>query len=155
MKQLIAFTLITGLFCGTATVATCRAADAPLSRFNAMRDQAKEKLGLTDEQLSRIKSEFAAEKDSIRDIMARLHTERAALRETIQKKDAKEAEVRAAAAKLAEVEADAAVLRSRLFGKVNPILTDEQRTKLKEMHAHVDDLVQRLLEKAGARLNGQ
>jgi Spy/CpxP family protein refolding chaperone len=155
MKRFFALTLAAGLIGGEATILNCTAADGALSRRVAIRDQAKEKLGLTDEQLNKVKSELSAEKESIKDIMQRLRTERANLRAAIQKKDAKETDVRAAAAKLAEAEADAAVLRSRLYGKVNPILTDDQRAKLKEMDAHVDDLVSKLLEKAGDRLNLQ
>jgi Spy/CpxP family protein refolding chaperone len=155
MKRLFALSLAVAVFAGGSTVINCRAADDAVPRRAAAREQLKEKFGLTDEQLDKIKTEFGAHKETIKDITSRLHAARTNLRDTIQKSGVSEADVRAAAAKLAAVEADAAVLRSKLFGKVNSILTDQQRAKLKEVNTHMDDFLQKLLEKAGDRLNLQ
>ncbi len=116
-------------------------------------DEARDKLGLSDGQLQQLKQELVAEKDSIKELLDRLKETRTGLRDAIQKADATEPQVRAAAAKLAEVEADAAVLRMKLHGRVKTILTEEQREKIKEMNASLDGFIQKAIEKAGERLN--
>jgi Spy/CpxP family protein refolding chaperone len=81
-----------------------------------------------------------------------MHDARVALRTEIQKPDASEASVREAATKLAAVEADLAVERMKLHGKISPILTAEQREKLSEFQAGVDQFVDRLIDRAHKRL---
>src|SRR5687768_13729325 len=85
-------------------------------------------LQLTEDQIGRIKTELAADKDTIVALLKRLHEARKGLRETIQS-GADEAAVRASFAKVSEVESDLAVQRSKLHAKIGPILTDEQIAK--------------------------
>jgi len=115
-------------------------------------ERAKEKLGLSDEQVAQIKGIFKADKDGLTSLMTRLHEARAGLRSAIQAADATEASVRAASTKVAAVEADLAVERLTLFGKISPILTAEQRGKLGELQARMDDFVDGLINRVGERL---
>ena len=138
---------------GGAAISKVNAADnAPLGRRAAFAEKVKEKLGLTDEQGQKIKEEMIAEKDTIVDLMQRFQTARHELSETIEKSSATEADVRLAAGKLAVVEADAAVLRAKLYKKISPILTQEQVGKLKELNGSVDQLLSQVIEKAGTKL---
>jgi periplasmic protein CpxP/Spy len=89
-----------------------------------------EKLNLTDSQKSQIKAVWAGEKDTLKSLSGRLRDARKNLRAAIHANDANEADVRAASAKVAGVEADLAVERMKLYGKIAPILTDEQRRKI-------------------------
>jgi Spy/CpxP family protein refolding chaperone len=105
-------------------------------------------LNLTDDQKSQIKSILRAEKDTLQSLLGQLHDARKNLRAAIQAGDANEASVRAASAKVAGVEADLAVERMKLYGKISPILTDEQRQKISDftqtIDAFVDDAIARI-----------
>ena len=118
-------------------------------------ERAKEKLGLTDDQVSQIKAQLLAEKDNLKGMIAKLRAARVGLREAIQASDATETSVRAASAKVAVAEADLAVERLKLFGKISPILTDEQRDKVKEFQSKLDDFVDGAISRIGERLGSQ
>ena len=113
--------------------------------------RAKEKLGLTDDQVAQIKSQLAPEKDTLKALITKLHEARVGLREAIQAPDATEASVRAASAKVASVQADLAVERLKLFGKLSPILTPEQREKVKRFQARLDQLLNKATKKFGEK----
>ena len=115
-------------------------------------ERVKEKLGLSDDQAVQIKGVFKADKDNLTKLMTRWHEARAGLRSAIQADDAMEAAVRAASAKVAAVEADLAVERLALFGKINPILTEEQRGKLGELQSRLDDFVGGAINRLSERL---
>jgi len=113
--------------------------------------RAKEKLGLTDDQVAKIKTELKAEKDTLSDLLSRLHEARVGLREAIQTADANETSVRASSAKVAAVEADLAVERLKLYGRISPILTTEQREKIMEFQTRLDDFVDNMVNHLGER----
>lgn len=143
------------LVAGGITVVGTQAAPGagPLAqRRAALRDRLKEKLGLTDEQAARIKTEVAGEKEAITGLLKRLHTARAELRDTIQQNGVSETAVRAASAKVAGVEADIAVERAKLHGRISPILTAEQMARVKAFQQKVDKFLDRALETIGERL---
>jgi len=134
---------------------TCRAAENPVSPTPArarILQRIKEKLDLSDEQVVQIRDVLKADRSSLTDLLTRLHTARTSLRSAIQSGDATEASVRSASAKVAAVEADLAVERLRLYGKISPILTDAQREKLGQMQAGLDDAIDRVIQRASARL---
>lgn len=114
--------------------------------------RAAEKLGLTAEQRAAIRDALVSEKDAIKDVVTRLHEARKALREAIRAEDATEASVRAAAARVAAVEADLAVLRHRLYRRIHPILTAEQREQIAQWEARLDEWISRAVERLGERL---
>jgi Spy/CpxP family protein refolding chaperone len=116
-----------------------------------LRGRIKEKLGLTDDQAAQIQAAFVDEKDRIKDLAVKLHQARISLRESIKSSNADEASVRATSAKVAAVQADLAVLRLKLYGKVNPILTSEQREKVKAFQEKVDDFIDNALDRLGQR----
>lgn len=114
--------------------------------------RAREKLDLTDEQVTRIKAVLKADKENLTSLISRMREARGSLRETIRKPDANETSVRAAAAKVAEVEADLAVERLKLYGKISPILTAEQHEKLHQLAAQAGDFLDGIMNRLGNKL---
>ena len=104
-----------------------------------------DQLDLTTDQRSQIRGIIAGEKDNLKPMVQQLHDARVNLRTVIQTDGATEAEVRTASAQVASVEADLAVERLKLFGKISPILTAEQRAKLTELEQNFDSLVDNLI----------
>ena len=71
-------------------------------------------------------------------LSGQLHDARQNLRAAIQASDANETTVRAASAKVASAEADLAVERMKLYGKIAPILTDEQRRQITDFEQRAE-----------------
>jgi Spy/CpxP family protein refolding chaperone len=139
------------LTCGFSFNANA-AAKRPLAQRGALLEKAKEKLGITDEQAAKIKSELASQKDSIADVMHRLHAARTELNDLVQKDNSSEQSIREAAAKVGAIEAEAAVLRAKLHKQINGVLTSEQQTKLKEARKNLSQVVDRIIDRVGERL---
>jgi Spy/CpxP family protein refolding chaperone len=99
------------------------------------------KLNLTDDQKSKIKTILRADKDELAALFGQLHAARQNLRAAIRASDANEAAVRAASARVAGAEADLAVERMKLYGKIAPILTDEQRRQISDLENRFDSQV--------------
>ncbi|MDB6123806.1 MAG: hypothetical protein JWQ71_2799 [Pedosphaera sp.] len=140
---------------GGVTVALkARAENGPARRASGGQflAKAKEKLGLTDEQISKVKAEFLAEKDTLKPLITSLHDTKVNLREMIQKKGATESDIRAASAKVATVEADLAVERAKLYGKISSILTADQLSKIDEFQQKMDDFADGAIQMFFARL---
>jgi len=139
--------------CGVTMLKARAAETAPLragpGRFLA---RAIEKLGLSPDQVAKIKAELSGEKDALTGILTSLHDARIDLRETIQKPGASENEIRTASAKVAVVEADLAVERAKLYGKISPILTADQLAKVNEFQQRADDFVDGAIAAIGKRL---
>ena len=115
-------------------------------------ERAKDKLDLTDEQITQIKAVLKSEKDNIKSLLTRLHEARAELREAIRAADATEASVRVAAARVAAVEADVAVQRMKTHGKISPILTDQQREKISRFQSRMEEVRDSAIDRIGERL---
>ena len=111
-----------------------------------------ERLNLTEDQKAQIKAGLKTEKDSLARLFTQMHDARKGLREAVRAKDATEASVRIASAKIASVEADLAVERLKLHGKLSPILTGEQHAKLAEIEARLDGSVSDAIGRIGERL---
>ncbi len=94
--------------------------------------QLKAKLGLTDDQAAKIKTEFLAQKEPMKEQAKKVHAAREHLRQAIQS-GAPETELRTAAAAIGTAEGDLAIVRSALFARIAPILTPEQLAKLRDM----------------------
>ncbi len=110
-----------------------------------------QRLNLTDAQKTQIKAVLKADQASLKNLFTRLHEARKGLREAIHADKSSEASVRAASAKVAAVEADLAVERLKLHGKISPILTDEQRAQAAEMEKHLDEFVDGIISRIGER----
>jgi Spy/CpxP family protein refolding chaperone len=106
------------------------AADAALPVHGQFRARLAEKLNLSDEQKAQSKS----------------------IRASIQANDANETTVRAASARVAAVQADLAVERMKIYGKIAPILTDEQRRQIADFEQRTDDVVDGVIARVGERL---
>ena len=113
--------------------------------------RAAEELGLTREQIADIKAALADVKGAVTKLLSRLREARKSLREAIHDANATESSVRAAAKKVGEVEADLAVERFKVYGRLNPILTAEQRDKLKQFEGRMDDFVDGAIKRMGER----
>jgi len=111
-----------------------------------------EKLNLTDDQKTQIRTVLRSEKDTVLPLLGKLHDARKDLRAAIHASDANETAVRAAAAKVAAAEGDLAVERMKIYGKIAPILTDEQRQQLSDFEQRADNLADGLLARFGKRL---
>ena len=114
-------------------------------------ERVKEKLDLTDEQVAQIKAQLGQEKETLKNLVLKMHEARVGVREAIRASNATEAGVRAAAAKVGAVQADLAVERFKLYGRINPILTNEQREKLKTMESRIDEWVENAVSRIGER----
>ena len=111
-----------------------------------------QKLELTDAQQSAVKAALAGEPETLKPLLAAWHDARKDLRAAIRAADATESSVRAAAAKVAGVEADLAVERMKLSAKLSPILTEEQRAKIAEFEQRRDGLVDEWIARVGEGL---
>jgi periplasmic protein CpxP/Spy len=108
-----------------------------------------ERLNLTDDQKAQIKTALSGEKEVLVPLLGKLHEARKNLRATIQSAAADETAVRAASAKVAAVEGDLAVERMKIFGKIAPVLTDEQRRQISEFEQRADDFADSFIARAG------
>ena len=139
---------------GGLTVAVARAQDTGAGHFGRGRflQRAKEKLGLSNDQVSQIKVVLSTDKDTLTSLLSSWHDARVALRETIQKPGASESDIRAASAKVAAIEADFAVERAKLYGKISPILTPDQLSKVEDFQQRMVDFVDGAIAVFGKRL---
>ena len=112
-----------------------------------------DRLNLTTDQRTQVKAILAGDKDTLRALLGQLHDARINLRTAIRAADANESSVRAAAAKVAGVEADLAVERMKLYGKIAPILTDDQRQRMSELEQTADEFVDNVISQIGSGLN--
>ncbi len=108
-------------------------------------------LGLTEEQVAKIKAELRVDKDTWVSLFKNLRQARRGLRDAIQT-GADESAVRLAYSKVAVVEEEMAVQRARLHKKIKPLLTPEQIEKVHAFEQRVDEFVGRALKNFGDRL---
>ena len=151
----LALTMAAAIIVGGITVSRIQAAQSggPFARQGAaLRSRLIERLGLTEKQVAKIKAELRAEKDALTSLLKRLHDAHGQLRSTIQQDGVTEEAVRAAASKVATVQADIAVERAKLHGKISPILTADQLVQMNEFQQKVDAFLDRAIETIGERL---
>jgi Spy/CpxP family protein refolding chaperone len=142
---------IGGMFALNSRAAQSASDDGALG--GKLRERVKEKLNLSEDQLAKIKTQLKSEKDNITSLLTRLHDAHAQLRTEIHKAGATEASVREIAAKVSAVEADLAVERLKLYGKISPILTADQRAKLAEFEAGIDQFIERVINRIDSKLS--
>ena len=123
-------TLAAALNLGGPTTTPSLAADTSAPAHGRFFQRIAQRLNLTDDQKAQIKTVLRSEKDTRRPLLEQLHSSRQNLRAAIRASDANETTVRAEAAKVAAAEADLAVERMKIYGKIAPILTDEQRRQI-------------------------
>jgi Spy/CpxP family protein refolding chaperone len=150
----LVITLAAAMAAGGVTLVRARAQETGAGGLERGRflAQAKEKLGLSNDQVSQIKGQLSADREQLTKLLTAWHDARVSLREVIQKPGASEADIRAASAKVAAVEADLAVERARLYGRISPVLTADQLAKVGEFQQRVDDWVDGAIAVFGKRL---
>lgn len=151
-----ALTLAAALVIGSVFALNSRAAQTPAGNgpFGGKAlERVKAKLDLSDDQVAKIKSQLVSEKDNITALLNRLHSAHTQLRAAIRKPDATETSVREAAARLAVAESDFAVERLKLYGKISPILTADQREKLAGLEAGIDQFIERAINRVDTALS--
>jgi Spy/CpxP family protein refolding chaperone len=148
----ITLTLATALNLVGLMTTPSLAADANAPAHGRFFQRIAQRLNLTDDQKAQIKTILRSEKDTLKPLLGQLHAARENLRTAIRASDANETAVRAASARVAAVEADLAVERMKIFAKIAPILTDEQRQQISEFEQHADDFADRAIARASDRL---
>jgi Spy/CpxP family protein refolding chaperone len=151
-NQWLSITLATALSIGGWMATPSLAADTAAPAHGRFFQRIAQKLNLTDDQKAQIKTVLSAEKDTLTTLLGQLHDARMDLRAAIQANGANETTVRAASAKVAAVEADLAVERMKIYGKIAPILTDEQRRQIADFEQRADDFVDGVIARVGERL---
>ena len=140
--------LAAGGFMATKAYATDRAATAPAPA--RLLQRIANKLNLTAEQRTPIKTVLAGERATLAPLLGALHDARKNLRTAIRAGDATEASVRAASASTAAAEADLAVERMKLYAKIAPLLTEAQRQQLADLQQRADDFVDNVIARIGS-----
>jgi Spy/CpxP family protein refolding chaperone len=92
-----------------------------------------ERLDLTDDQKDAVHSTMSQHREQTRTLLEEKIAGRRALGETIHADFFDESAVRQAAADLAAVDADLAVMKAQMFQEINKVLTTEQRERMKEL----------------------
>jgi Spy/CpxP family protein refolding chaperone len=136
-NKLLTMTTAVAIFVGGLTSAPAQnsndfAAGTRPGHGRILRRFAKE-LNLTGDQKTQIRAVLKADKDVLAGLAGQLREARQNLRTAIHASDANETAVRAASANVASAEADLAVERMKLYGKIAPILTDEQRRQISDL----------------------
>jgi Spy/CpxP family protein refolding chaperone len=104
---------------------------------------------LTDAQRAQIRDVLVSRRPQVAETVKSVREKRVALRNAVLNPQSSESDIRAAADKLGDVIADAAVKAAKLRGELAPILTEAQRQTIAEFIAEHDDTVTKFLEKAG------
>ena len=109
-------------------------------------------LDLTDEQREAIRGAVQRHREGGRSLRQELGAARQALRDEVRSGGADEAAIRALAAAVAPLAADAAVRRAALHTEIRELLTDEQRTQLETLRANARENDTRRRERRRERL---
>jgi Spy/CpxP family protein refolding chaperone len=145
--SLAAALLAGGYFATRTAAADDFAPPAPRARIF---QRLAEKLGLTADQKAQIKTILLGEQDTLQPLLVSLHDARMGLRTAIRASDANETSVRAASANVAAAEADLAVERMKLYGKIAPVLTPEQLKRAADLQARADESVDNTIARLGS-----
>jgi Spy/CpxP family protein refolding chaperone len=106
-------------------------------------------LELTDSQREQLRGVMQARQAEFREIGDRLRTAHEALNAAVTAGTVDESAIRARSADVAAIQADAAVLRARVYQEAFSLLTAEQQAKAKELKAQAEA---RKKERAARRL---
>jgi periplasmic protein CpxP/Spy len=145
----ISMALAAALNLGGLLTTTSLGADTTGPAHGRFFERIAQRLNLTQDQQAQIKTVLRAEKDTLTALLGQLHSARENLRAAIQASDATEASVRAASARAAAVEADLAVERMKIYAKIAPILTDEQRQQISDFQRRADDFTDQAIARVG------
>jgi len=136
-KRFLLITALATLILASATFLNARSTsddNRPAHQGYFKPGQMRKALDLTDAQTAKIKTEFAAQKDTLKARALKVRDARTGLRDAIQS-GAPEPQIRAAASAVGAAEGDLAMERAALFARIKPILTPEQLEKLHTLQA--------------------
>ncbi len=111
----------------------------------------RSELNITPEQRQKIRAVIMEHRTEIAATVKEVRAKRVALRNAVLSGKADEAAIRTAAHELGEAVADAAVKAAHLRNDLAPILTSEQRAKIKEFLEQRDNAIDSFLEKASQK----
>ena len=151
-KLTVIATVVAISMCSLTSTTLAADSPAPVPLRGQLLQRIAVKLNLTAGQKAQIKAILSGDKDTLAPLLARLHDARTTLRAAIRAGDANETTVRAASAKVAGAEADLAVERMKLYGKISPILTEAQRRRLAEMQQRADEFADNVIMRLGSGL---
>jgi Spy/CpxP family protein refolding chaperone len=97
-----------------------------------------DRLDLSDTQRAQVREVLKSHKDAILAAIQQMRTSRAALRLAIDADPVDEGAIRARAAEVGRVEADASVLRAQIRSEILPILNDDQKQKMAAFRTRVE-----------------
>jgi Spy/CpxP family protein refolding chaperone len=112
----------------------------------------RESLGITDEQKAKVKEILRQHQPEMEPLIRKSVEERRAMRDLIQTGSATEAQIRAQAAKIAEVDADLWVARSRVAADLRGVLSAEQIEKFQQMRHDFEDRMDQVMSRIGNRV---
>jgi Spy/CpxP family protein refolding chaperone len=95
-----------------------------------------DRLGLSDAQKAQVKAIAQAHQDEFKGLMDRAATARSALMQAILQDPVSDAAVQQASAGVAAVESDLAVASAHVRAEIFQVLTDDQKTSLKQLVAN-------------------
>jgi len=116
------------------------------------KDAFKKGLGLTDDQIAKIKEAIRPDREALASLAQKQRDARQALRAVALRDDASEADIRSAATAAGSAAADFAVLRAKVRAKVRPLLTQEQLDKIAAHRKQVDKRAEMVFNRAVERL---
>ncbi len=109
----------------------------------------RSELDVTDQQKAEIKKVLVSHKSEIIVQVKSLWQKRQSLRDAVLAEKTDEAAIRRAADNLGKAIGDAAVLAAKLKGEVAPVLTSEQKQRIKEFRMDADQATEKFLGKLG------
>ena len=115
-------------------------------------ERAKEKLSLSNDQKSQIKSAVSGERAAVADLHSRMQEAKVGLKQAIRSPGATESSIRAAAGELSEVLADAAVERAKIRNEIGPKLNQVQKDRIEKFQTKRAALRDQIREKIRDRV---
>jgi Spy/CpxP family protein refolding chaperone len=144
-------TAVTGML-ALASVALAVEKGPARERLAARAGERRESLGITDEQKAKVKEILRQHQPEMEPLIRKSVEERRAMRDLIQTGSATEAQIRAQAAKIAEVDADLWVARSRVAADLRGVLSAEQIEKFQQMRHDFEDRMDQVMSRIGNRV---
>jgi Spy/CpxP family protein refolding chaperone len=108
-------------------------------------------LDLTEPQREQVRTILEQHRDETRAVAEKARAARERMRRAESAATLDEAELRAAAASLADAQVEGAVLRAKVRGEVLAVLTPEQRQKAEQMRARAQERMRERAERIKAR----
>jgi Spy/CpxP family protein refolding chaperone len=147
-------TAVTGML-ALASVAVAVEKGPVRGRLAARAGERWESLGITEEQKAKVKEILRQHQPEMEPLIRKSVEERRAMRDLVQTGSANESQIRAQAAKIAAVDADLWVVRSRVVADLRGVLSAEQLEKFQQMRHDFEDRMDQVMSRIGNRVRGK